>query len=106
LSTADWVLVDGLPCTTEIRTIVDLAVDRTDGGHLAGTIRDALTIRHVDIDQLAKAPTPHAARYGAPAGDGEALLARFLDEAGVPEVTRRTIELTADLNHRTSKGTA
>ena len=102
LSTADWVLVDGLPCTTEIRTIADLAVDRTDGGHLAGIVRDALTVRHVKIDHLAKALAPHAARYGAPAGDGEALLTRFLDEAGVPEVTLRTIELTTSLHREAS----
>ena len=91
----DWGIVLGLPCTTVIRTIADLAADRTDGGHLAGVVRDALTVRHVDVDHLAQALTPYAARYGANAGDGESLLIRFLEEAGVPEATRRTIELAA-----------
>lgn len=98
LTSADWVVVDGLPCTTVARTIADLAADRTDGGHLAGVVRDAITVRHVDVDQISTVLAPYAARYGAAAGDGEGLLARFLSEAGVPEATRRTIELLTDLN--------
>jgi predicted transcriptional regulator of viral defense system len=105
LTAADWGIVDGLPCTTVVRTITDLAADRTDGGHLAGVVRDALTVRHVDVDGLARALIPYAARYGAPTDDGEALLTRFLDEAGVPEATRRTIELTSG-DQRTIEGTA
>jgi predicted transcriptional regulator of viral defense system len=106
LSAADWGIVDGLPCTTVVRTITDLAADRTDGGHLAGVVRDALTVKHVDVDQLARALTPYAARYGVADGDGEALLTRFLEEAGVPEATRRTIELTTSGDRRTIEGTA
>ena len=104
LTAADWGLTDGLPCTTVVRTIVDLAAAHTDGGHLAGVVRDALTVRLVDVDQLARALAPYAARYGAPAGAGEAILTRFLDEAGVPETTRRTIELTTSADDRTIEG--
>jgi predicted transcriptional regulator of viral defense system len=93
LSPSDWGIVHGLPCTTVIRTIADLAAARTDGGHLAGVVRDALTVRHVDVDQLAQALSPYAARYGANAGNGEALLIRFLEDAGIPRTARRTIEL-------------
>jgi predicted transcriptional regulator of viral defense system len=99
LARSDWGVVHGLPCTSVIRTITDLAADRTDGGHLASAVRDALTVRHVDVDQLAQALNPFAARYGASSGDGESLLVRFLEEAGVPETTRRTIELTTRRGH-------
>lgn len=93
LSPGDWGIAHGLPCTTVIRTIADLAADRTDGGHLAGVVRDALTVHHVDVDQMSRALSPFATRYGAQSGSGEALLIRFLDEAGVPSTARRVIEL-------------
>lgn len=94
LTSRDWQIVHGLPCTTIIRTIADLAADHTDGGHLASVVRDALTIHHIDVDDLIEALTPYAARYGEHKGDGESLLIRFLDEAGLPRTIRRTVELT------------
>lgn len=93
LSRNDWTLVDGLPVTTVVRTITDLAAAHTDGGHLAGVVRDAVTMKPVDVDVVIHALQPYARRYGAPTGDGRAVLARFLDEAGVPETSHRIIEL-------------
>jgi len=84
LTSHEWTVLDGLPVTTAVRTIGDLADRRLDGGHLAGVVRDALITRHVDVEALIATLRPHAHRYGAPLGDGEALLRRFLDEAGLP----------------------
>lgn len=95
LSRSDWTVVDGLPVTTPLRTIDDLAAGRLDGGHLAGVVRDALTTSHVDPDLLTIVLRPHAHRYGAPLGDGVALLRRLLVEAGVPEAARRAVEITS-----------
>lgn len=99
LAAADWTIVHGLPCTTVVRTIADLAAARTDGGHLAGVVRDALTVRHVDAAELARALSPFAARYGTRGEDGAALLVRFVDEAGVPQATRQLIELMTGDGH-------
>ncbi|ONI68064.1 hypothetical protein BWI15_34010 [Kribbella sp. ALI-6-A] len=99
LVSTDWTIVDGLPCTTITRTVTDLAATHTDGGHLAGVVRDALTVRHVDVDELAAAISPYAARYGARHRDGEALLSRLLQESGVPAAIQRTVDLVND-THR------
>ncbi|MDN5757007.1 MAG: type IV toxin-antitoxin system AbiEi family antitoxin domain-containing protein [Tomitella sp.] len=89
LDRGDWTVVDGLPVTTVLRTIRDLASARTDGGHLAGAVRDALTRQLVEDDQVAEALRPYAHRYGAALGDGDALVSRLLNEAGVPDVLGR-----------------
>src|SRR6266508_4159539 len=91
----EWTLVDGLPVTSAARTIADLAAAGTDGGHLAGVVRDALLSELIEADALAEVLRPHAHRYGAPLGDGKGLLARFLAEAGVPESTIQTAELVS-----------
>lgn len=93
ISRESWTLVAGTPVTTALTTIVDLAADHTDGGHLGGVVRDAVATAVVDIDNLSEALRPYAHRYGAPLGDGEAVLRRFLAEAGLPKTT----ELAADL---------
>lgn len=89
----EWTLVSGLPVTTVLTTIVDLAVATIDGGHLAGVVRDAIATAVVDIDELSEALAPHAHRYGAPLGDGTGLVRRFLSEAGLPQTTERAAEL-------------
>lgn len=89
LDRGDWTIVDGLPVTTVLRTIRDLASARIDGGHLAGAVRDALTRQLVEDDQVAEALRAHAHRYGAAMGDGDTLVSRFLNEAGVPDVLGR-----------------
>ncbi len=84
----EWTLVEGLPVTTALRTITDLARGRLDGGHLAGVVRDAVTTLHLDPEQVARALRPFAHHYGAPVGDGWAVLSDLLQLAGVPKATR------------------
>src|SRR5882757_3714761 len=87
LSPDQWTRAHGLPVTTVITTIDDLAGSRIDGGHLAGVVRDAVTDHHAGVAEVAKALNPHAHHYGAPLGQGAILLQRFLEQAGVPEST-------------------
>jgi hypothetical protein len=87
LGVGEWTLVDGLPVTTVLATIGDLAAARLDGGHLAGVVRDAVTTHHVDLDEVVAVLSPHAHHYGAPLGQGGTLLTRMLEQAGVPEST-------------------
>lgn len=87
LDSEEWELVNGLPVTTVVSTVRDLARAGIDGGHLAGVVRDALLDAHVDFDALVAELRPYAHRYGAPLGDGEALVADLLEQAGVPTST-------------------
>jgi hypothetical protein len=87
LGVGEWTLVDGLPVTTVLATIGDLAAARLDGGHLAGVVRDAVTTHHVDLDEVVAVLSPHAHHYGVPLGQGGTLLTRMLEQAGVPEST-------------------
>lgn len=91
----EWAVVDGLPVTTVIRTVDDLATDRIDGGHLASVVRDALTQQQVDAQELIAVLRRHAHHYSAPIGDGEALLTRLLQESGISEPIERAVELAA-----------
>lgn len=84
----DRTVVDGLPVTTPLRTIVDLAASRLDGDHLAGVVRDAITTLHLDPDLVAQALRPYAHHYGTPLGDGQGLLTDLLQRVGVPKATR------------------
>lgn len=90
---AEWTVVDGLPVTTVVRTVGDLAAARVDGGHLASVVRDALIRQQVDERMLANALRRHAHHYGVGMGDGRALLARFLQESGVSEPLERAVAL-------------
>lgn len=80
----DWMLVDGLPVTTILTTIGDLAAAQLDSGHLAGVVRDALATHHLAFDDVVAVLRPYAHLYAAPFGDGSQLVERLLDEAGVP----------------------
>jgi predicted transcriptional regulator of viral defense system len=82
-----WTLVGGLPVTTVLVTIADLAADQLDGGHLASIVRDALTTNRADADEVSAVLRPYAHKYGAALGDGAGLLDRFLTEAGIPKST-------------------
>jgi hypothetical protein len=107
LDVDEWMIVDGLPVTTPIRTLRDLAAARTDGGHLADAVRDALAAGLVDRGELADTLRPFAHWYGAPSGDGVALLQRLLSEsdpgdavpdmATLPERRRDLPPVLADL---------
>ncbi|MFG1818075.1 type IV toxin-antitoxin system AbiEi family antitoxin domain-containing protein [Kribbella sp. NPDC049174] len=102
LAPEEWTVVDGLPVTTVVRTVSDLAAAHVDGGHLARVVRDALTRQQVDDQQLATALRQHAHQYGARMGDGEALLARFLQESGVSVPIGRAVELAGGRSLRTA----
>lgn len=92
---ADWHLVEGLPVTRPLRTVVDLAEDGTDGGHLATIVRDAILTGDVTRDELAEALRPYAHRYGIRIGDGAALVHDFIGQAGIPEASKA---LTRDIS--------
>jgi hypothetical protein len=99
LGLRDWTLIDGLPVTIPLVTIRDLAAAHLDSGHLAGVLRDALTRDQVGVSELVTTLRPYARRYGAPLGDGEALLQRLIDEAGVPETTREVARRADPASH-------
>lgn len=82
MTARDWNLVDGLPVTTALRTVDDLAGERIDRGHLAGVVRDALWLDQGIEDDLASVLAPHARDYGSRAADGRGLLNVLLQEAG------------------------
>ena len=90
---ADWTIIDGLPVTTVVRTVDDLATAHIDGGHMAKIVRDALTRRQVGDEKLIDVLRHHARTYGAKPGDGEGLLSRFLQEAGISEPIKRAVAL-------------
>jgi predicted transcriptional regulator of viral defense system len=94
LAPDQWQVINGLPVTTILKTVEDLARARTDGGHLAGVVRDAITVAMVEVDQVSEALRPYAHKYGAQVGDGRGLVARFIDEAGLPVATQQAADLT------------
>lgn len=83
----DWTLVDGLPVTTALRTIRDLADARVDRGHLAGVVRDAVLLHGISVGQVSATLASHARAYGVTAGDGDRLVDLLISEAGVPQAT-------------------
>jgi putative AbiEi antitoxin of type IV toxin-antitoxin system len=87
LGSHDWTLVDGLPVTTALRTITDLAKGHLDRGHLAGVVRDALVRLLTSPSDVSAALTPYAPHYGVLTGGGDQLLDVLLEEAGVPQST-------------------
>jgi len=101
----DWTLVDGLPVTTPLRTIRDLAEARIDRGHLAGAVRDALLQHGIPIRQVSAALASHAHAYGVTAGDGNRLVDLLLSEAGIPQSTMDVVlRASADAHTRTPIG--
>jgi predicted transcriptional regulator of viral defense system len=95
LAPGEWQITTGLPVTTIVKTISDLAKTRTDGGHLAGVVRDAIAVASVTAEEISSALDPYAHHYGEQLGHGRALLGRLLDEAGIPKATQQAAQLTA-----------
>ncbi|MQY18205.1 type IV toxin-antitoxin system AbiEi family antitoxin domain-containing protein [Nocardia macrotermitis] len=87
LSRDDWQTIDGLPVTTPIRTIGDLAAASTDSGHLATVVREALTHDLVTTDGVASVLAPYAFEYGHRPLGGKVFLDALIEEAGVPATT-------------------
>jgi predicted transcriptional regulator of viral defense system len=91
----EWQIVSGLPVTTVVKTISDLAKTQTDGGHLAGVVRDAMALGGVTAEEISSALSPFAHHYGQRLGHGRALLGYLLEEAGIPKATQQAAELVA-----------
>lgn len=87
LNRDDWQVIEGLPVTTAVRTIADLATAGTDSGHLATVVRDALTRDLASVNGAASALAPHAFSYGHRVLDGQGFLDALIQEAGVPSST-------------------
>lgn len=80
----DHAVVDGLPTTSILRTVADLASSHVDLDHLASVVRDALSIPGTRRTRLAARLDPVASRYGY--DNGLALVDECLNRAGVPDV--------------------
>ncbi len=79
----DWEVIGGLPTTTVATTISNLAAAATDGGHLAGIIRDAILHAKISYTDVVTLLRPYAHDYGAPLGDGRTLAKALLAQAGL-----------------------
>lgn len=100
LKAGEWELVGGLPTTTVVATVRDLAAAGIDGGHLAGVVRDALVDAHTEFSDIAEALRPYAHRYGSRLGDGKGFVEDLLEQAGVPTSTLETAAaVTAHQSH-------
>jgi len=81
LTEADVTLVDGLPTTTEQRTVADLLRDGHDPEHIAQIIGQGVRRGVIDLSDLAEHLEPLARRYGQ--ADGQSMVAHLLDLAGL-----------------------
>jgi predicted transcriptional regulator of viral defense system len=85
----DVTIVDGLPTTTVLRTIVDLIGDGHDGEHVGAVIVDAVRRGAVSLHDLELRLATYAARRGHAKGDGAALLDDLLGFAGLDRASLR-----------------
>lgn len=69
ITSEDFVVVEGLPVTSPLRTIVDLAKDHLDGDQLHRVIADAVYEHRVKISDLSDRLTAHAGNYGHDSGE-------------------------------------
>ena len=90
LADRDVTLVDGMPTTTEERTVADLLRDGHDPEHVAAIIGQGVRRGVIDLSDLAERVEPLARRHGQP--DGHALVEHLLDLVGLSEAA-----LTRDL---------
>lgn len=88
----DRVFVDGLPVTSVVRTVADLAGARLDVDHLAQVVRDGLQVAGGSYAQLATRLDPYAHRYGY--GTGRALVEGCLAMAGLPDTAADVLSQT------------
>ena len=94
----DWTVVDGLPVTTAVRTIADLASVGTDAGHLAGVVLDALVADHTTTEEVATVLDAPAPSYGY--RNGTEFTAALVRTTGVP----RNIHALAALDRPPATG--
>lgn len=83
LDRSDWQVIGGLPITTVGVTLADLAAATTDGGHLGGVLRDAILHAKITYLDAAAVLRPYAHEYGAPLGNGRALVKTLLAQTGL-----------------------
>lgn len=81
LSGGDVTLVEGLPTTTEERTVADLLRDGHDLEHVAQIVEQGYRRGLVDLDVLATQVDPSAPIHGQPTGS--ALVEHLLDLVGL-----------------------
>ena len=81
LPTHDVTIVEGLPVTTEVRTIADLLAAGTDLEHVAQMIGQGVRRGVVDLGDLASHLDPLASRHGQ--RDGHSLVEYLLDVVGL-----------------------
>ncbi|MGL4743757.1 MAG: type IV toxin-antitoxin system AbiEi family antitoxin domain-containing protein [Dermatophilaceae bacterium] len=83
LAPGDVTLAEGLPVMTIERTISDLVDEVGDLSLVADALRDAALQRNLNLNRLRKLLQPLAERNGFKRGDGNALLNRLLEIAGL-----------------------
>lgn len=83
LDPRDVTLAEGLPTMTIARTIADLVEEVGDHSLVADALRDAALKRNLDLDRLRDLLAPLAARHGFTRGDGNGLLNRLMETAGI-----------------------
>lgn len=94
LTDGDITLVDGLPTTTEERTVADLLRDGHDPDHVAQIIGQGVRRAVIDLTVLAAHLDPLARRHGQP--DGRALVEHLLDLVGLsPAALARELAASA-----------
>ncbi|MBB2925561.1 type IV toxin-antitoxin system AbiEi family antitoxin domain-containing protein [Cellulomonas cellasea] len=81
LASSDVTLVDGIPTTTEERTVADLLRDGHDPEHIAQIIGQGARRGVINLTDLAVQVEPSARRYEQP--DGRALVEHLLDLVGL-----------------------
>lgn len=83
LDSGDVTLVDGLPVLTMERTIADLVEEVGDLSLVGHALRDASSKRMLGLQRLRELLAPLAARRGFKKDDGDALLNRLMEIAGI-----------------------
>lgn len=87
LTDDDITLVDGMPTTTEERTVVDLLRDGHEPDHVAQIIGQGVRRGVIDVDDLAGRLEPLARRNGQ--ANGRALVDHLLDLVGLSAAALR-----------------
>jgi predicted transcriptional regulator of viral defense system len=101
LDPQDVTLVGGLPAMTMERTIADLIEDVGDLSLVADALRDASRKRNLNLVRLRELLAPLAERNGFRRGDGNALLDRLMEIAGIdPSAVARRVAADASLGPR------
>lgn len=86
----DVTVIDGLPVTTVLRTIVDLLDDRAEAARVGAVVAEAVARGLVDVDELAGRIAVFTGAYGLPeTASGTALLELLCARAGRPLPERK-----------------